>query len=172
MLTCHTIRRPLGHITLYFEEEILIGIDISDTDQPRGAVLSHLGHYLPMEDCVERETPASAALVTWLDGYLAGEDNLCPVPLRLYGTPFQRRVWEALQQIPRGTTVRYGDICKAIENNGARAVGTAVGCNPIPILVPCHRVLPADGSLGNFSSGAGPETKAELLALEGAWQRG
>lgn len=87
-------------------------------------------------------------------------------PLDLHGTKFQLKVWKALLDIPRGQTRTYGEIAQAIDAPGAsRAVGGAVGANPVSILVPCHRVLPWSGTLGHY--GWGPEIKRKLLADEG-----
>lgn len=99
--------------------------------------------------------------------YLAGDRKNFDIPLDLAGTPFQMAVWEALLEIPYGHTVTYGELAKRIGRPGAaRAVGNAVGANPVPILIPCHRVVPKSGGIGNF--GPGPEWKARLLRLEGA----
>ncbi len=82
------------------------------------------------------------------------------------GTPFQRKVWEAVRAIPYGKTMSYGEVASQIGKPGAaRAVGAAVGANPVPIVIPCHRVLAADGKLGGF--GGGLELKRRLLRLEG-----
>jgi len=87
------------------------------------------------------------------------------VPLALAGTPFQRRVWEALAAIPYGHTVTYGTIATRIHAATAvRAVGAAIGRNPISIVVPCHRVVGADGSLTGYAGGV--DRKRALLALE------
>jgi O-6-methylguanine DNA methyltransferase len=83
------------------------------------------------------------------------------------GTDFQRRVWRALQKIPRGQTRSYGWVARKIGRpKAARAVGTACGANPVPIIIPCHRVIASDGSLGGF--GGGLPLKRRLLALEKA----
>ncbi|MFN3763308.1 MAG: methylated-DNA--[protein]-cysteine S-methyltransferase, partial [Anaerolineae bacterium] len=88
------------------------------------------------------------------------------LPLDLRGTPFQRRVWEELRRVPYGQTVAYGELARRVGRPGAaRAVGRAVGANPVPIIVPCHRVVGADGSLVGY--GGGLEIKAALLRLEG-----
>jgi methylated-DNA-[protein]-cysteine S-methyltransferase len=90
--------------------------------------------------------------------------ELCVAPA---GTPFQLEVWHALASVPYGSTVTYQALAARVGRpRGARAVGQAVARNPLLILVPCHRVLPADGRLGGFASG--PECKAALLQLEGA----
>lgn len=97
--------------------------------------------------------------------YFAGERAAFDLPLRPRGTAFQRQVWNALREIPYGETVAYGEVAERVGRPGAaRAVGAATGRNPIPIVVPCHRVVGADGSLVGF--GGGLERKRVLLALE------
>lgn len=98
--------------------------------------------------------------------YFSGERKQFTLPLDLRGTPFRLCVWQALITIPYGETRSYKDIGKLIGcDKGARAIGQANGSNPIPILVPCHRVISANGSLGGFSGGL--PIKRYLLALEG-----
>ncbi|MGI6707153.1 MAG: methylated-DNA--[protein]-cysteine S-methyltransferase [Clostridia bacterium] len=100
-----------------------------------------------------------------LHEYFAGIRKTFNLPLDILGTPFQRRVWKALQAIPYGETCSYRDIGIRIGcPKGARAVGGANGANPIPIIIPCHRVIAADGSLGGY--GGGLDIKKTLLALE------
>ena len=102
-----------------------------------------------------------------LDEYFAGTRQAFDLVVRPCGTPFELRVWQRLQQIPYGTTVTYGNI--AVEFgllHGARAVGRANGANPIPIVIPCHRVIGSNGKLTGF--GGGLPLKEALLRLEGA----
>jgi methylated-DNA-[protein]-cysteine S-methyltransferase len=102
--------------------------------------------------------------------YLEGKLRVFDLPLDLRGSPFRRRVLAAVSKIPYGKTSSYGDIARrAGSPGGARAVGQAVGANPIPIIVPCHRVIASDGSLGGF--GLGLPMKRRLLHLEG-WMPG
>lgn len=97
--------------------------------------------------------------------YCAGKRRLFSVPLVFEGTGFQQEVWRALLAIPYGTTLSYADIAREINRPGAaRAVGQAVGANPLLIVVPCHRVIASDGRLGGFS--CGPHRKQWLLAHE------
>jgi methylated-DNA-[protein]-cysteine S-methyltransferase len=104
--------------------------------------------------------------VRQLGEYFAGNRREFELPLRLQGTEFQRRVWRALTEIPYGETWSYGELAKHIGNpNASRAVGLANGRNPISILVPCHRVIGADGSLTGY--GGGLQRKQWLLAHEG-----
>ena len=101
-----------------------------------------------------------------LQEYFSGQRRRFAVPLDFVGTPFQIGVWNALRTIPFGETRSYGDIAQQIGRSSAvRAVGAANGRNPIPIIVPCHRVIGADGSLTGFAGGLA--IKARLLALEG-----
>jgi len=102
-----------------------------------------------------------------LEEYFEGKRNSFDVSLDLEGTEFQKKVWKQLQKIPYGKTCAYKDIASKIKNEKAvRAVGTANGKNPICIIIPCHRVVAADGSLGGYTAGLGIKTK--LLNLEGA----
>jgi methylated-DNA-[protein]-cysteine S-methyltransferase len=103
-----------------------------------------------------------------LNEYFAGNRREFDLPLDMRGTHFQKSVWEALLAIPFGETRSYGQIARQLGNaNATRAVGAANGQNPIPIVVPCHRVIGSNGTLTGF--GGGLETKARLLSLE---QRG
>ena len=102
-----------------------------------------------------------------LTEYFAGERREFALPLAPSGTPFRRRVWQAMQAIPYGQTRSYGDLARALDS-APRAVGGACGANPIPLVIPCHRVVGAGGALGGFSGGAGCDTKRQLLALERA----
>jgi methylated-DNA-[protein]-cysteine S-methyltransferase len=102
-----------------------------------------------------------------LDEYFAGSRHSFDLPLAAAGTPFQCRVWDALAHIPWGATVTYAELAvRAGRPGAARAVGAAVGRNPISIVVPCHRVIGADGALTGYAGGV--DRKAFLLALEGA----
>jgi O-6-methylguanine DNA methyltransferase len=100
-----------------------------------------------------------------LQEYFEGKRERFDLPLDLRGTPFQLRVWRALQAIPFGQTRSYKDIASELGHPAAfRAVGRANGSNPVPIVIPCHRVLRSDGGLGGFSSGL--DIKVQLLAME------
>jgi methylated-DNA-[protein]-cysteine S-methyltransferase len=115
-----------------------------------------------------KATPLLQNAAQQLREYFAGSRRDFDLPLKPRGSAFQRAVWREMLAIPYGQTKSYGDLAKAT-GGIARAVGTACGANPIPIFIPCHRVLAADRQLGGFSGGKGPETKAFLLTLEGAW---
>lgn len=112
-------------------------------------------------------TPIAERLARELSEYLRGKRREFGVPTRAGGTPFQQSVWNELGKIPYGATITYRELAARVGRpRAARAVGQAVGANPIPILIPCHRVLPAGGDVGGFS--AGTDWKVRLLALEGA----
>ena len=113
----------------------------------------------------KRDDGALAAARRQLEEYFAGKRSAFDLPLAMEGTPFQRRVWTALIEIPFGKTVAYSDIARRIgKPSASRAVGAANGRNPIAIVVPCHRVIGADGSLTGY--GGGEARKKFLLELE------
>jgi O-6-methylguanine DNA methyltransferase len=119
----------------------------------------------PPEGPLDR-APILAALARELEEYFQGVRREFSLPLQLLGTHFQVSVWRALLGIPYGTTVTYGELARRVGRpRAARAVGGACGANPLPIIVPCHRVLPLGGGLGAFR--AGSEWKRRLLELEG-----
>lgn len=112
--------------------------------------------------------PRAVALVAArreLDEYFGGERRTFGVALVSEGTPFQRRIWSAIAAVPFGDTISYADLARVADYPGsARAAGAATGRNPIGVLVPCHRIVGADGSLTGYAGGL--ETKRRLLALE------
>jgi methylated-DNA-[protein]-cysteine S-methyltransferase len=115
-----------------------------------------------------RAAELSAATVAQLEQYFAGERRQFELAIEPRGTPFQRRVWQALSEIAWGEVCNYGDVARRIGQPGAaRAVGQANGANPIPIVIPCHRVIASGGGIGGYSGGLG--IKERLLALEGRW---
>jgi methylated-DNA-[protein]-cysteine S-methyltransferase len=141
-LSLHT---PLGDVTLSQESHALVSLDWGwGRDQTKTPLL-----------CRAAET---------LHAYFDREVTAFNLPLAPAGTPYQQRVWAALQTIPYGQTRSYGEIAAAVGGT-ARSVGQANGANPIPILIPCHRVVAA-GGLGGYSGAGGIETKRWLLALE------
>jgi len=110
---------------------------------------------------------AGAALVRELDEYFGGKRRSFDQPLELEGTDFQRAVWNELRTIHYGEVISYGQIAERLGKPGAsRAVGSANGANPVPVLVPCHRVIAAGGGLGGYSGGL--DKKRTLLELEGS----
>lgn len=138
-------------------------------DQGRLARLGFVTEKHPLESHVRAEDRPNAAacakVVEQLDAYFAGQRTQFDLELAPEGTPFQREVWDALLEIPFGETRNYGQIAKQVGRpNASRAVGAANGANPIAIVVPCHRVIGADGSLTGF--GGGVHVKSRLLELE------
>ncbi len=116
----------------------------------------------------QEPTPFLKEAKRYLDASFDGDstENI-DSPIELDGTKHQIKVWEAMYQIPFGETVTYGELAKSI-GSAAQPVGTACGTNPIPIIVPCHRVLASGNKMGGFSGDGGVETKKALLILEGA----
>jgi O-6-methylguanine DNA methyltransferase len=112
-----------------------------------------------------RDAKRCRAVASQLAEYFAGKRREFDLDLAPVGTDFQLRVWKALRAIPYGAVRNYGDIARAIgQPKAARAVGGANGCNPLPIVIPCHRVIASDGSIGGYSGGLA--IKHRLLALE------
>lgn len=124
----------------------------------------------PAPSATETETPLIREAFRQLEAYLSGGLRDFSLPLNPGGTPFQRRVWAALQTIPYGTTASYKEVAAAVGNiKATRAVGMANNRNPIAIVIPCHRVIGADGGLVGYGGGLG--LKRRLLEMEG-WRGG
>jgi methylated-DNA-[protein]-cysteine S-methyltransferase len=113
------------------------------------------------------ETPLLVAAREQIQDYFDGSCMAFDLPLAPEGTAFRQRVWAAMCAIPAGETRSYGSVAREL-GSAARAVGGACGANPIPILIPCHRIVSEQGALGGYSGGDGPSTKRILLALEAA----
>jgi methylated-DNA-[protein]-cysteine S-methyltransferase len=152
--TCRTIDSPVGPLTIAGHGTTLTHLRMVDqTHEPASR-----GEWV-------RDDGAFADAAAQLDEYFAGERTTFELDLELEGTPFQRQVWAALRTIPYGETRSYGQIAEQIGKPGAfRAVGLANGRNPIGIIVPCHRVIGASGSLTGY--GGGLDRKKALLDLE------
>jgi methylated-DNA-[protein]-cysteine S-methyltransferase len=152
-----TIDSPIGRLLLHSDGVALTGLYMDVPSRPpRGMDES-------VEDAGSGPLPDT---IRQLDEYFSGCRRTFDLPLRLHGTEFQQRVWNVLKEIPYGVTWSYGELAKRIDNpNASRAVGLANGRNPISILVPCHRVIGADGSLTGY--GGGLARKQWLLAHEG-----
>jgi methylated-DNA-[protein]-cysteine S-methyltransferase len=136
-----------------------------DADALRLVSFESSKHAAPPQADWKQDNAPFAEVVRQLQAYFRGELREFDVPLALEGTEFQRRVWNALRGIPYGETISYLQLAERIGNPRAvRAVGLANGSNPIPIIVPCHRVIGSDGSLTGF--GGGISTKKKLLELE------
>lgn len=144
---------PIGPLTLAGEGRVLTNLAMAEqTHEPERAEWI-------------RDDTEFGDVAEQLKAYFAGQLQQFDVHLELSGTPFQRAVWDALRRIPYGQTQSYGEIARAIGSpNASRAVGLANGRNPIAIIVPCHRVIGANGSLTGF--GGGLDRKSALLELE------
>lgn len=150
--TAVTLPTPIGELLLVSDGSSLTALQFDDAR--RGS---------PTQPAATDPVLGRAAVQ--LGEYFAGERTSFDLPLAPVGTPFEQRVWEELRQIPYGETTSYGELAARIgEPGAARAVGRANGRNPIPVIVPCHRVIGADGSLTGF--GGGLECKRALLDLE------
>lgn len=150
-MPCLFYDSPIGPMTLVQEGEVLARLDFDVPSQP------------------EEVTPLLLEACRQLREYFAGERKVFALPLAPEGTAFQKKVWAALRDIPWGETRSYGDIARAIGKPAAsRAVGMANGRNPLPIFIPCHRVIGTNGSITGYSGGL--EKKRFLLRLEGISQ--
>jgi methylated-DNA-[protein]-cysteine S-methyltransferase len=149
-----TVDSPVGPLTITAQGDALTGLH-----------MHRQRHFPAIPDTAELDDAALAPIVEQLQAYFAGELTDFDLTLDLRGTPFQQRVWGALREIPYGETISYGELARWVGNPGAsRAVGTANGHNPVAIVVPCHRVIAADGSIGGY--GGGLDRKRWLLEHE------
>jgi methylated-DNA-[protein]-cysteine S-methyltransferase len=154
-----TIDSPIGELLLLGDGQDLHGLYMQGGRKP-----------IAIASGWERTEAPFAALTAQIEEYFDARRETFDVSLQMHGTPFERRVWSALRAIPYGETISYGELAKRIgQPTGARAVGLANGRNPIAVIVPCHRVIGADGSLTGY--GGGLERKRTLLELEQAQAR-
>ena len=152
------IETPIGALRAVFDEEERL--------RELGFVRRESFTLSGVEKQSKARDGAKTALHRELEEYFAGSRRSFTIPLAPRGTPFQLAVWNALLEIPYGDTVSYGDLAFRIGKPAAvRAVGAANGANPIPVIIPCHRVIGSNGSLTGY--GGGIERKQWLLALEG-----
>ena len=154
-----TYASPVGELTLASDGTALTGLWLEGQKYFGGTSGEELAPG-------RSDLPVFQAARAWLGRYFAGEKP-SPAELTLApaGTPFQRAVWEKLQAIPWGAVTTYGALAQELGGSSPRAVGSAVGRNPISIIIPCHRVVGADGSLTGYAGGL--DRKVWLLALEG-----
>ena len=154
-----TYASPVGELTLASDGTALTGLWLEGQKYFGGTSGEELVPGQP-------DLPVFQAARAWLDRYFAGEKpSPAELPLAPAGTPFQRAVWEKLQAIPWGAVTTYGALARELGGSSPRAVGSAVGRNPISIVIPCHRVVGADGSLTGYAGGV--EWKQRLLTHEG-----
>jgi AraC family transcriptional regulator of adaptative response/methylated-DNA-[protein]-cysteine methyltransferase len=154
---------PLGTLTVGVTEHGLCAVQLSDDELDADEQIHREFHAATLV----RDDGGLRDIVDNVLDRIEGRAPATELPLDIRGTAFQRRVWEELQRIPLGETRTYGEVAAAIGSPRAvRAVGTACGANPVAIVVPCHRVLPASGGVGNY--GGGPHRKRELLRREHA----
>ena len=160
-----TYSSPIGILTLASDGDKLVGLWIEGQKYHSNTIT---------EEMIKKDDISIfISTKNWLDKYFSGEKpNISELPLAPIGGEFRQGVWSILREIPYGEVITYGDIAKkmAVKMNksrmSSRAVGGAVGHNPISIIIPCHRVVGAGGSLTGYSAGVG--TKIKLLELEGA----
>jgi methylated-DNA-[protein]-cysteine S-methyltransferase len=158
----------LGACAVAWGPRGIVGVALPEHDPARLRRRIHKHHPEAVE---ATPPPAVQQAIEDLAALLAGESrDLTRVEVDLEGvSPFHRRVYEIARAIRPGSTMTYGEVAAAAgEPRGAQAVGQAMGANPVPLIVPCHRVLAAGGALGGFSAPGGTETKRRLLVLEGA----
>lgn len=153
-------KSPLGTYVILSSKQGIVSIETEEDVQTEIERLQRDGIQIRQE-----ETEYNSWAASELDDYFAGRLSRFTVPLDLRGTTFQLQVWQLLENIPYGETVSYGDLARSLGRaNAARAVGGAVGSNPISIIVPCHRVVGANGNLTGY--GGGLPRKRALLELE------
>ncbi len=153
---------PFGKLLLRANDDAIIRLTwLMDETAPEKSASSdeRQGSNRPARQLLEEA-------VRQLEDYFDGRRKDFDLPLSPAGTVFQRRVWQEMAKIPFGETMTYGQLAEKSESV-ARAVGGACGANPIPIIIPCHRVLGGGGKLGGFSGGSGPDSKRALLEHEG-----
>ena len=164
MSPLHRIDTALGPVQAAFDADgtvIYLGFPEHEFRAPLLAKLARLG------PVVTPNAHAVPRLRAQLEAFAAGNRTVFDVPFRLHGSPFEQKVWAALQRIPFGETRSYGQLATELgDPNLSRAVGRANGANPVSILVPCHRVIGASGALTGYAGGLA--MKERLLRLEGA----
>ena len=167
-LTRTTIATPLGDMLALASDEGLCALEFTGPKKRLTRLETRLRRWFPPHEIVDADTRIFGHARTWLSKYFDGAAaDVGDLPLDMHGAPFEKRVWRALLDIPSGQTTSYGAIAKKLGSAGAsRAVGTAVGRNPISWLVPCHRVLGSDGALHGYHWGL--ERKRAMLAVEAA----
>ena len=160
MVICYTTyESPLGTLTLYATDCALVGL----TFPTQSITFSD-----PLTQVDSATSPILTQAVQWLDQYFSGQAPTISIPLAPQGTDFQQKVWSQLQHIPYGTSLTYGELSQRVFNSpapkGAQAIGSAVGANPISLIIPCHRVLSKGKALTGYTGGL--SIKRALLTIE------
>ena len=160
MVICYTTyESPLGTLTVYANDCALVGLTFPTQS-------------ITFSDPLTQVDSSTSSLLThavqWLDQYFSGQIPSITLPLDPQGTQFQQRVWSQLEHIPYGTSLTYGELSQRVFNSptpkGAQAIGSAVGANPISLIIPCHRVLGKGKALTGYTGGL--SIKRALLAIE------
>ncbi len=154
MIATTTVATPFGVLLVRAEDDEITAVAWLEGKSPQRA------------PALRGDNGVLSQARAWLDDYFAGRFRAVDFPLRVDGTHFQQRVWNAIAAVPLGRTASYGDIAR-VTKSGPRAVGGACGANPICVVVPCHRVLAAGRRIGGYSGGRGLDTKILLLRHEG-----
>ena len=160
MVICYTTyESPLGTLTLYATDYALVGL----TFPTQSITFSD-----PLTQVDSATSPILTQAVQWLDQYFSGQTPTISLPVAPQGTDFQQKVWSQLQHIPYGTSLTYGELSQRVFHSpapkGAQAIGSAVGANPIPLIIPCHRVLGKGKALTGYTGGL--SIKRALLTIE------
>lgn len=142
-----SLHSPIGDLTLFEDNDQIVSVDWGWVEG-------------------DAASPLLREARRQVEAYFDGELRRFDLPLSPAGTTFQRQVWAALQAIPYGLVATYGELAERL-STAPRAIGTACGRNPIPVIIPCHRVIARNGGLGGYSGIDGIETKQALLTLEG-----
>ena len=154
-----TYESPLGTITLYATASALVGLTFST----QSVTFSD-----PICKVERTYSPILTHTIQWLGQYFAGQIPTVTIPLAPQGTAFQQKVWSHLQHIPYGATLTYGELSQLVFHSprpkGAQAIGSAVGANPISLIIPCHRILGKGSSLTGYTGGL--SIKRALLSIE------
>ena len=160
MVICYTTyESPLGTLTLYATDCALVGL----TFPTQSITFSD-----PLTQVDSATSPILTQAVQWLDQYFSGQTPTISLPVAPQGTDFQQKVWSQLQHIPYGTSLTYGELSQRVFHSpapkGAQAIGSAVGANPISLIIPCHRVLGKGKALTGYTGGL--SIKRALLTIE------
>ncbi len=160
-----------GVIHVAMTEKGIFSLDFHGSRQ--GFISGLISRFLVSGDFIREDHPRFSKLFSFFESYFAGKETHFDIDLDLRGTPFQLALWRELSKVPFGSVISYGELAKrAGSPRGARAAGRACGANPVPLIVPCHRVLTSTGKIGGYSAGlntkalGGVELKRALLRIE------